>query len=47
LDPVTGCFAVDATVRTLHETGRSWGEPLAMTSDVEVHVAQRWGSYPL
>ncbi|MBF0182712.1 MAG: UbiD family decarboxylase [Magnetococcales bacterium] len=47
LEPESGRFAIDATVRGVGETGRRWGEPLVMDPAVEAHVARHWRDYGL
>lgn len=47
LDQKTGRFAMDATRRTLAETGRNWGEPLLPDPETVEKVTRRWSEYRL
>ncbi|MEO5329866.1 MAG: UbiD family decarboxylase [Magnetococcus sp. THC-1_WYH] len=46
-DATTGRFAMDATQRTLEETGRHWGKPLVPDPKTAATVTQRWSEYGL
>ncbi|MBF0455366.1 MAG: UbiD family decarboxylase [Magnetococcales bacterium] len=47
IDRESGRFAVDATARTLEETGRNWGETLRMDEETIHKVSKRWSDYGL
>jgi len=47
LDGATGRFAMDATRRTLAETGRLWGKPLIPDPKTVEKVTRRWSEYGL
>jgi UbiD family decarboxylase len=47
IDKNSGRFAVDATARTVEETGRHWGKTLKMDKDTIAKVDRRWSDYGL
>lgn len=47
IDKESGRFAVDATVRTVDETSRNWGETLRMDDATIEKVNNRWSEYGL
>ncbi|MBF0382251.1 MAG: UbiD family decarboxylase [Magnetococcales bacterium] len=47
IDKQSGRFAIDATARTIDETGRNWGKTLTMDEETINKVSDRWEEYGL